>query len=77
MRVTQVSYTKTRQVAKYEPERIELVITLEDGESVQEAVRRARLTAAVAMGDITLDEIEARKAELKDELITLDGMELL
>ena len=57
MRVTEIHFSKTVQVRRYEPERFEMTITLNEGESVQEAMRRARLTAARELG--LLDAAEA------------------
>lgn len=52
MRVVQVEYTKTRQVERFEPEKIGLTTQLEDDESVLEAIERARRTCALAFGDL-------------------------
>jgi len=51
MRVKMVTVTKTRQVRRFEPEKIELQIELKANESVQEAVRRARRTIAILHGE--------------------------
>lgn len=42
MRIRTVSYKRTKQVAKFEPEVIELVIDLSPGENVHDAVKAAR-----------------------------------
>lgn len=51
MRVKMVTVTQTRQVRRFEPEKIELQIELKANESVQEAVRRARRTIAILNGE--------------------------
>jgi len=42
MRIRTVSYRRTKQVAKFEPEVIELTIDLSPGENVHDAVTAAR-----------------------------------
>lgn len=47
MKVTKVVYTRTKQVAQYEPEKIELEIELDQpGDTVAAAVSKARATMA-------------------------------
>lgn len=52
MKVTQVTFTRTKQVNRYEPERIELTIELNGrGDTVAKAVAHARATIAREFGE--------------------------
>jgi len=51
MKVSKVSYRRTKQVARYEPEVIELEIQLTGRDTVSKAVRLARATVAREFGE--------------------------
>jgi uncharacterized alkaline shock family protein YloU len=51
MRIKTVSYKRTKQVAKYEPEVIEITIDLEYGETVKEVIAKARKLVAEEFGE--------------------------
>ena len=77
MRVIQVEYTKTRQVERFEPEKLGLTIQLEAGESVLEAIAQARRTCAIAFGDAPnewdiAEKVELLRNRLQDEEARLD-----
>ena len=61
MNVKTVTFSKTKQVHPYEPERIELTIELAEGDLVEDAVARARRTCDALLGNFP-DELEAEQA---------------
>lgn len=69
-KVRTVTVKRTKQVAKYEPETVELVVDLGPKDTVSGVVRDSRLTIARLFGEAPTDEelqaiISARTAELK------------
>jgi len=56
MIVIKVTYQRTKQVGRYEPERIGFEVVLEEGDDVLEAVERARATARRAFGELPNEE---------------------
>ena len=67
MRVTALSISHTKQLRPYEPERIELTIEVQEGDSTQEAIARARATIKEAFGEKPdQTRVSALKAELAE-----------
>lgn len=52
MRVTKVTYGRKGRSTTKAVEDIELEVTVDEGESVQTAIRRARITAKIALGEM-------------------------
>jgi len=52
MKIRTVEYQRTKQVARFEPEQIRLIIELEEGDTVAEAVKKARITVAREFGEL-------------------------
>lgn len=51
MKITTISYKRTKQVKSYEPEVIELVIDLSPGETPKEVIAKARKIVAREFGE--------------------------
>lgn len=67
MHVSKVVFSKTVQVQRYEPERIELTIDLNEGDTVGDAVSAARRTCSRLLGlTPSADEIEAAKRVMSE-----------
>ena len=52
MRVTELTFHRVGPKRPH-PESIDLKIELAEGDNIQEAVRRARITARIALGEVT------------------------
>ena len=52
MKVRTVEYQRTKQVKRFEPEQIRLIMDLEDGDTVAEAIKKARITVAREFGEL-------------------------
>jgi hypothetical protein len=46
LKVTQITYSRTKQVSRYEPERIEMTVTLGPKDTVESAVQHCRQVVA-------------------------------
>ena len=75
MRVTRVEYQRTKQVKRFEPEQIRLVMELDEGDTVAEAIKKARITVAREFGELPrhkdakalVDHLEETLASVKQE----------
>ncbi len=61
MKITQVSYQMLRVTKQFENDRAEVVIQLDEGDNVQEALEKARLECDTALAS-------GRDASLRDKL---------
>lgn len=67
MYVSKVTVSRTKQIRQYEPERIELEISLTEGESVNTAVARARASIKRQFGEgLSKDQVAEMKAALEE-----------
>jgi hypothetical protein len=72
MKITRVEYQRTKQVAKFEPEQIRLVVDLNDGDTVAEAVKKCRITVAREFGELPKHyETKALVDHLKETLASV------
>ena len=75
MKIRTVEYQRTKQVARFEPEQIRLIIDLEEGDTVADAIKRARITVAREFGELPrhkdakklVDHLEETLASVKRE----------
>ena len=52
MRVSQIKYRRNKALRPYEHEHLELVIELNEGDTVADAVKQARVTVAREFGEL-------------------------
>lgn len=65
MQVTSITISRTKQVRQYEPERIEIVVALNEGDTVSGAIASARATIAAHFGETpSADEVQQAQATL-------------
>jgi hypothetical protein len=67
MKVTTVSYQRTYPLAQFSNEKIEVVVEVQDGDDVQEALARAKTTADKFHKD-TNPQLYGEKPKLEPEL---------
>lgn len=65
MWVSSVVYKRVKQVAKFEPETLELTVLLEEGDRVQDAIARCRATCDREFGETSAQAIEQATAVLR------------